>query len=119
MRAMRPRVLFVCALNQWRSPTVEALYRDDPRIEVRSAGIRTGARRRVTAAELEWADLVLVMEREHKRWIQDQFCDRPLPRLEVLDIPDEYGRMDVELQELLRAAIEPEIQRLTRRSAGE
>ena len=41
----RLRVLFVCAMNRWRSPTAEAMYRNDPRVAVRSAGVRQGARR--------------------------------------------------------------------------
>lgn len=32
------RVLFVCSQNSLRSPTAEAVFRDDPRLEVRSAG---------------------------------------------------------------------------------
>ncbi|MBL9174848.1 MAG: hypothetical protein JNL10_15025, partial [Verrucomicrobiales bacterium] len=59
----RLRVLFVCSMNQWRSPTAEALYRNDARLEVRSAGVRIGARRRITQEDLEWADWIFVMER--------------------------------------------------------
>jgi len=35
----RPRILFVCGRNKWRSPTAATVYRDDQRVEVRSAGI--------------------------------------------------------------------------------
>ena len=63
----RPKILFLCGRNQWRSPTAEALYRNDPRVEVRSAGLSPEARRRVTARDLAWADLVLTMERSHAR----------------------------------------------------
>lgn len=109
-QAVRPlRVLFVCAKNQWRSPTAEQLYRRDPRLEVRSAGIRAEARRRVTAADLEWADLVMVMEQEQRSWIGRKFRDCILPRIEVLDVPDDYGFMDVRLQEVLRSVIAPVI----------
>lgn len=33
--ADRLKVLFVCSRNQWRSPTAEAMYRDDSRLSVR------------------------------------------------------------------------------------
>src|SRR5512139_3631699 len=40
-RHSRPHILFVCGRNKWRSPTAERLYRNDNRIEVRSAGVST------------------------------------------------------------------------------
>lgn len=109
----RLRVLFVCGRNQWRSPTAEALYRRDPRVSVRSAGVSEKSRRRVSADDLAWADLVLVMERKHRARILDTFRDvSPMPPIESLDIPDDYEYMDPELVELLRGAVEDAIQRL-------
>ena len=106
----RKHVLFVCASNLWRSPTAEALYRDHPQLEVRSAGIRPNARRRIGAGDIKWSDVIFVMEREHKKWIQDHFRDAELPPIEILDIPDDFGFMDSELQTLLRLAIDPELE---------
>lgn len=106
----RLRVLFVCSMNQWRSPTAEALYRNDARLEVRSAGVRLGARRTITREDLEWADWIFVMEREHLRRICDSFPGQPLPRVSILEIPDEFRFMDPELQQLLREAIDPELE---------
>jgi predicted protein tyrosine phosphatase len=109
----RLRVLFVCSLNQWRSPTAEALYRGDPRLEVRSAGIRSNARRRIGTGDLGWANVVFVMEVDHKRWIQERFGDLGLPPIRVLEISNNLGYMDTELQRVLRLAIDPEIDALT------
>ncbi len=106
----RLRVLFVCAMNQWRSPTAEVLYRSDPRLEVRSAGVRTDANRPIRAADLEWADVVFVMDRQQKARIREQFRDVELPEIRVLEIPDGLIYMDPELQRLLRLAIDPEIE---------
>lgn len=106
----RLRVLFVCSMNRWRSPTAETLYRNDARLEVRSAGVRLGARRTITREDLEWADFIFVMEREHIRRICDLFPGLPLPRVCILEIPDEFRFMDPELQELLREAIDPELE---------
>jgi predicted protein tyrosine phosphatase len=102
------KLLFLCSRNQWRSPTAEAVYQNDPRVEVRSAGISASARQRVTEKLLRWADRVLVMENEHKRRLRDQFPELVHElHIEVLDIPDEYPFMDPELVELIRERVEP------------
>jgi predicted protein tyrosine phosphatase len=102
------KLLFFCSRNHWRSPTAEALYQNDPRVEVRSAGISASAQRRVSEKLLRWADLVLVMEHEHKRRLREQFSDLIHElRIEVLDIPDDYEFMDPELIELIRLRVEP------------
>jgi predicted protein tyrosine phosphatase len=110
----RVRILFVCAMNKERSPTAEWLYRNDARLEVRSGGVRLEAKRRVTENDLRWADVVYVMEREHKATLRSRFGAVALPRIEVLDIPDEYGFMDERLQEILRLTMDPEIEALLR-----
>lgn len=105
----RLKILFVCAMNKKRSATAEQLYRNDARLEVRSAGVRAEAKRRVNESDLIWADIVFVMERTHKRWLATQFPELDLPRIEVLDIPDDYEFMDAALQEMLRMTLDPEI----------
>lgn len=101
-------VLFLCSRNQWRSPTAEVLFRDRPDLQVQSAGLSSSARRRVTEKLLRWADLILVMEHEHKRRLREDFPDlaREL-RVHVLDIPDDYEYMAPELIELLLARVPP------------
>ena len=69
----RLQILFVCAMNKQRSVTAELLYRNDARLEVRSAGVRFDANRRVSEEDLRWADVVFAMEREHKLWIATRF----------------------------------------------
>lgn len=102
------RLLFICSRNHWRSPTAEAVYQNDPRVQVASAGVSPKAQRRVTEKLLRWADLVLVMEPSHRRRLHEQFpVLAPELRIEVLDIPDDYEFMDPELIELIRASVEP------------
>jgi predicted protein tyrosine phosphatase len=108
----RLRVLFVCAMNKQRSATAEQIYRNDPRLEVRSAGVRSGANRRVSEADLRWADVVLAMERAHKRWITTRFENLDLPRIDVLEIPDDFEYMDPALQETLHLMLDPEFDHL-------
>jgi predicted protein tyrosine phosphatase len=84
------------------------VYQNDPRVEVRSAGVSASARRRVSEKLLRWADLVLVMESAHKRKLREDFPEvfHDL-RIEVLDIPDDYEFMDPALIELIRSTVEP------------
>jgi predicted protein tyrosine phosphatase len=96
-------------MNKRRSATAEQLYRNDERLAVRSAGLRQEARRRVSEQDLEWADVVFVMEREHKATLRSRFSHIELPPVEVLDVPDEYEYMDVHLQEMLRLTLDPEL----------
>ena len=99
----KTKLLFLCSRNQWRSPTAEALFKDDPRYDARSAGTTDRARVKVTAAHLVWADLVFCMERKHADRLREKFpeetADKPLV---VLRIPDEFQRDDPALIELLR-----------------
>lgn len=99
-------------MNKQRSVTAERLYRNDPRLEVHSGGVRAGANRRVSEEDLQWADVVFVMEREHKLWLATRFEGLALPRIDVLDIPDEYECMDPKLVEILRLLLDPEIDSL-------
>lgn len=104
----RLNVLFVCSRNQWRSPTAEAVYRDDPRVSVRSRGTASAARRTVCSDDLAWANVVLVMEPQHRKRLVSAF-----PRLtmdlsiHVLDIPDDYAFMSPELVEQIKLSVEP------------
>lgn len=111
----RLRVLFVCALNQWRSPTAEALYQNDARLDVRSAGLRSSATRPLSEADIAWAEIIFVMDRDQKEWLQERFRALRLPRIHSLDIPDTLVYMDPELQRLLRQGIDPEIEALLSR----
>jgi predicted protein tyrosine phosphatase len=94
-------VLFVCSRNQWRSPTAEQVWRRIAGVNVRSAGTSPKAKRPVNVADLQWADVIFVMEPKHKQRLQADFrqCLNG-KRIEVLDIPDDYQFMDPELVEI-------------------
>ena len=106
------RLLFICSRNQWRSPTAERVFRGRPDLEVRSAGVSDKARRRVSERDLAWADLVLVMEKKHKRMLDQRFGRDVAREIEVLDIPDDYKAMDPELVELLEERVAEVLARL-------
>ena len=101
-------LLFVCGKNQWRSPTAEQIYRKDSRFHVRSAGLSPKSKHQLKERDVLWANLILVMEQEQKSRIRKLYREVD-PRIECLDIPDEYEFMDEELVELLRAGVEAQI----------
>jgi predicted protein tyrosine phosphatase len=106
MHNKRLNVLFVCSRNQWRSPTAEQVWRRHPSLNVRSGGTSPSARHTVSGADIEWADVVMVMEQKHKSRLVASFggslSGKPV---HVLDIPDEYRYMDPELVELLTQSV--------------
>ena len=103
-----PQWLFVCSRNAWRSRTAEAMYRNDGRVRVRSAGTSPRARVRVSARMLQEADTVFVMEDRHRQKLLRRFGHSALARkIVVLEIPDRYTYMDIELQDELRDTVGP------------
>ncbi len=108
---MKTKLLFVCSRNLWRSPTAEALFKDHPRYAARSAGTEAGARVKITAGHVGWADVVFCMEKKHATRIGEKFAaelgDKPLV---VLRIPDEFEFMDPALIELLRTELSAHIE---------
>lgn len=106
MHREKHNVLFVCSRNQWRSPTAEQIWRRHPQLNVRSGGTSPNARHTVSEADIDWADVVIVMEQKHKSRLAADFGDLLTDKpVHVLDIPDEYKYMDPELVELLEQSV--------------
>lgn len=102
----RRNVLFICSKNQWRSPTAEAVWRKHPLVSARSAGTSASARRRVSAEDVAWAEVIIVMEQKHKTRLLADFADEVGEKpIHVLDIPDEYQYMDPDLVEELERSV--------------
>ena len=98
----RINVLFVCSRNQWRSPTAERVFRDDPRMSVRARGLSPRSPRQLREDDLVWAGIVFVMENKHRSRITRQYRNAlGKTDLHVLDIPDDYGFMDSDLVDML------------------
>jgi len=95
------KVLFVCTGNMDRSPTAESLLSGREGFEVKSAGTWIYARKRISKALIEWADMIFVMEGHHKDVILS-ICPEAEGKVTVLDIPDVYRRNDPELVETLK-----------------
>lgn len=99
-------ILFICSKNQWRSPTTENIWRKHPKLNVRSAGTSSKARRTINGHDIHWADIIFVMEEKHKNRLKADFS-RMLSHktIYVLDIPDEYQFMDPNPIEELETAV--------------
>lgn len=104
------KLLFVCSMNQWRSPTAEELFRGFNGCQTRSAGTADGARIKIDAGLIGWADVIFAMEKRHVRLMEEAFGDALTEkRVICLHIPDTYHRDDPELVELLKATVIPHL----------
>ncbi len=74
---------------------------------MRSAGTEESARIKVTAGQLGWADIIMVMEKRHKERLQQKYPEeQAAKRCVCLFIADDYEFMDPSLIELLRGKME-------------
>lgn len=101
-------LLFICSRNQWRSPTAENIYKNQPGICARSAGTSPNGVIRVNTKHILWADLIFAMEKKHKDIIQLKFPEETAgKKIIVLNIPDEYQYMDKYLISDLKSKVDP------------
>lgn len=99
---MKQNLLFVCSRNKQRSLTAETILRNHPAVDVQSAGTENGARSKVTAGLIGWADLIFVMERRHLERLNQKFGDTLAGKpIYVLNIADDYAYMDDERIDIL------------------
>jgi predicted protein tyrosine phosphatase len=105
------KLLFICSRNKWRSLTAEKIFHGMNGYQVRSAGTEQNARIKVTSGHIGWSDLIFVMEKKHKRRLQEKFGHmlNGAKKVICLDIPDEYTFMDEELIETLKSRVSEHI----------
>lgn len=71
-----------------------------------SAGINSDATVPVSSDLVEWADVLVVMEKSHKNKLSKKFREHlKNKKIVVLGIPDEYDYMQPELVQLLKAVV--------------
>jgi len=101
------KILFVCTVNRMRSATAYEIFKDDPRFEVDSAGTDRTANVVLEEWHLEWADAIVVMEKQHQNKIRDRFPklfeQKPIVCLYIEDI---YDFMQPELVAILKEKFE-------------
>ncbi|MDP0501991.1 MAG: protein tyrosine phosphatase [Verrucomicrobiota bacterium JB022] len=97
------KLLFVCAQNRIRSVTAERMFAASQRYQVRSRGVARHARVKLTAGDLGWADVIFVMEKNHKdRILRDHRAAASGKRIVCLFIEDIYQPMEPALLDELR-----------------
>jgi len=102
------KLLFLCSQNKLRSPTAEAIFSEYEGLEVDSAGLDRDAEVHVFQEQIEWADIIFVMEKTHKNKLQKKFqAYLTNKRVICLDIPDEYEYMNPVLIQLLKNKVLP------------
>lgn len=100
------RLLFICSQNRLRSPTAEQVFADGPGLETASAGTNRGADNPLSAELVDWADIIFVMEKRHRRKLSENLrAQLRGKRLVCLGIPDDYAFMQPELVEILEAKV--------------
>jgi len=70
-------VLFVCSANRLRSPTAEQVFSTWQGIETDSAGISNGAAVLLSVEQVEWADIIFVMEKTHRNKLNREIPLQP------------------------------------------
>lgn len=96
------KLLFICNQNKHRSKTAEHLFRGT--FETQSAGLYN--EHPVTAKQLQWADVVVVMEVEQRAELARRFPKEYLKkRIVSLDIPDVYSYNQPSLVEVLKSRL--------------
>lgn len=99
-------MLFICSRNRLRSPTAERVFADWPNVETDSVGLAPDAEVRVSTEQLEWATLIVVMEKRHRSLLMRQYRQTLSgKRVVCLDIADDYAYMQPELIDLLQRKV--------------
>lgn len=96
------KVLFICNQNQNRSKTAEEIF--SKKFETRSAGLFN--ENPVTKKQLEWADLIVVMEDFQRTELAKRFPEQYIKKQIIsLNIPDVYSYNNPELMRVLRSKV--------------
>jgi predicted protein tyrosine phosphatase len=104
----KKKLLFICSQNRLRSPTAEEIFSEYEGLEVTSAGLDRTSEMPLSSEDIEWADLIFVMEKSHQRKLKEKF--QPWlkdKRVISLNIPDRYEYMQPALIELLKKKVLP------------
>ncbi|RFP09416.1 phosphotyrosine protein phosphatase [Duganella sp. BJB488] len=98
------RALFICSQNRLRSPTAEQIFASWPDVETDSAGLGGDATVPLSTEQIEWANVIFVMEKTHRNRLSSKFRSHLNgKRIICLDIPDDCEFMQPELIKLLEA----------------
>lgn len=99
---MTIKALFICSQNKLRSPTAEQVFASWTDVETDSAGLNNDAATPLSADQIDWADVIFVMEKAHRNRLTGKYGKHLKgKRVICLHIPDEFDFMQPELVRLL------------------
>jgi predicted protein tyrosine phosphatase len=105
------KLLFICSQNKIRSLTAEHMLQGVPGLAVKSAGTEPRSRIRVNEGHIGWADFIFVMEKKHRRILEENFPEAlEGKRIICLNIPDEYRYMEPALIDELKTELSQHVQ---------
>ncbi len=100
------RALFICGRAQARGPTAAQIAVQMEGVRADCGGVSNDADDLLSLEQLEWADVIFVMEARHKTQLAAKFAG-PLRGKPIinLDVPDLYSFMQPELVEILTSKL--------------
>ncbi len=106
------KALFICGKARVRSPTAADIASQWDGIETDFAGLSLDADEKLSVEQIDWADIIFVMEPRHKKRLSQLFPKSlRSKRVVCLKIPDRFSFMQIELVELLRSALHRSLRR--------
>jgi predicted protein tyrosine phosphatase len=95
-------VLFICGKARMRSPTAADMVASWHGFETDFTGLSKDADELLSSEHLDWADIIVVMEKRQKSKLSSQFgAQLAAKRVVALGVADKYDYMEPALQEIL------------------
>ncbi|MBX2805990.1 MAG: phosphotyrosine protein phosphatase [Hyphomicrobiales bacterium] len=102
------RMLFICNDARSRGPTASQIASQLQGVRADCAGLNNEADDLISVEQLEWANIIFVMEPRQKSQLQRSYSEAVRGKQIInLDVPDLYSFMAPELVEILSNKIKP------------
>ncbi|WP_254436783.1 low molecular weight protein tyrosine phosphatase family protein [Ruegeria arenilitoris] len=101
-------VLFICGKARMRSPTAADVVGEWPGYSTDFAGISRDADEMISSEQVEWADMIFVMDRRQKKRLSEKFGHLIKDtKVIILGIPDQFDYMAPDLVDLIVVKLRP------------
>ena len=95
-----------------RSPTAAEIAAQWRGIETDFAGLSSDADEKLSSEQIDWADVIFVMEPRHKKRLNQRFAKfLKSKRVVCLHIPDRFNYMQQELIDLIEPVLRQSLHR--------
>jgi predicted protein tyrosine phosphatase len=102
------RALFLCGKARARGPTAAQVATQWEGVKSDSAGLSNDADDILSVEQLDWADIIFVMEPRQKTRLASKYPGAVRGKQVIsLDVPDHYSFMQPELVELFTKKLKP------------